>query len=168
MKKTIITAALLLVAASAFAQQQGTIDYKEEACVPGGEMPLMEVQTHDDGILRAYFRRVNSADWCSVDGMNAGVASNVILPKFDTGLEIEYYFVVLQKDRVVAKSPKLYRTKVMTHCDSPVARHTMMLTLECLPPAQNPMASSLAAGYAAKTNGNPNNVSPESPSIHRQ
>jgi len=162
MKKTLIAAALLLAAGSVFAQQQGTIDFKEETCFPGGEMPLIKVVTHDEGTLRAYFRKVGTADWCSVDGMNEHGLSNIILPKFEMGEEIEYYFIVLQGDRVMAKSPKLYRSKAIDHCESPVARHTMLLTLQCLPPVQNPMASSLAAGYAAKSN-TPHNVSPEQP-----
>jgi len=164
MKKTVIAVALVLVAAAAFAQKQGTIEHKPEACVPGGEMPLMKVVTHDDGVLRSYFRRFGATDWCSVDGLNAGIASNVILPKFEKGDEIEYYFVVLQKDRIMAKSPQIYRTKATEQCDSPVARHNNLITLECLPPVQNPVASSLAAGYNATAN-TPNQVSPESPSI---
>jgi len=165
MKKSLIAAAFLLVAGTVFAQQQGTIDYKEVTCLPGGEMPLLMVKTHDEGTLRAYFRKVGTADWCSVDGINEEGISNVILPKFNIGEEIEYYFIVLQRDRVMAKSPKLYRAKALDHCDTPVARHTMLLTLNCLPPSQNPMASSLAAGYAVKSNP-PHNVSPESPTQH--
>src|ERR1051325_3301935 len=162
MKKTLIAVALFLAAASVFAQQQGTIDFKETACIPGGEMPLMTVTTHDEGTLRAYFRKVGTADWCSVDGINKHGVADIILPKFENGEEIEYYFVVLDGDRVMAKSPKLYRSKALDHCDSPAARHTMLLTLQCLPPAQNPMASSLAAVYAAKSS-EPHPVSPESP-----
>jgi len=165
MKTSLIAAALLLASATVFAQQQGTIEHKEVTCLPGGEMALLQVKTHDEGTLRVYFRKVGTADWCSVDGINESAISNVILPKFNIGEEIEYYFIVLQKDRVMAKSPKLYRAKALDHCETPAARHTMLLTLNCLPPTQNPLADSLAAGYNVKSYP-PHNVSPESPASH--
>ena len=64
--------------------------------------------------------------------------------------------------QVLAKSPQIYRAKSAVNCDTPYARHAMLLTLECLPPSQNPMASSMAAGYAAKVS-EPRNRSAEGP-----
>ena len=163
--RILICAALLLVAATASPQQQGTIEHTPEACILGGELPMMMVSTVDDGLLRAYFRRTGTVDWCSVDGKNLGKASNVILPRFDVGTDIEYYFVVLKGRQVVAKSPQIYRTKAMDKCDSPFARHSINLVMECLPPGQNPIASALNSGFQSLkvTPGKPPVQSPEKP-----
>jgi len=163
MKRFLIAAALFACAAPLFAAgQQGTIDYKPQSCIVGDEMPLFQVETHDDGILRAYFRRVNTTDWCYVDGENRNSYSTITLPKVLPGNEIEYYFIVLKGDEVVAKSPKIYRAKAMDHCDAAFNRHALVLTLECLPPSQNPMANSLAAAYSARVT-HPRPDSPEKP-----
>jgi len=163
MKRLLFAAVALFVCAPLFAQQQGTIEFTPESCIVGDEMPLFKVVTHDEGVLRAYFRRVNTTDWCSVDGQNRNSYSTVTLPKFVTGDEIEYYFIVLKGDEVVAKSPKIYRSKAMDHCDSPYNRHALVLTLECLPPSQNPLASSIAAAYSTRITS-PTPGSPETPS----
>lgn len=147
--RILITLAAAFVAVSAFAQP-GTIEHTPIGCIMEGEMPIMSVETSDDGILRAYFRRVGATDWCYVDGQNLGKASRVTLPKFDPNEQIEYYFVVLEGKRIVAKSPKIYNARSETHCDAPFARHATMVTLECLQPG-NPLSSAMNAGYAAKT-----------------
>jgi hypothetical protein len=161
----LVSAAMLLCSAAAFAQQQGNIDHTPESCVLAGELPMMMVSTADDGLLRAYFRRLGTVDWCSVDGKNLGKASNVVFPKFDLGTQVEYYFVVLKGKQVVAKSPVIYRTKATEHCDSPFARHSAMLVMECLPPGQNPIADALNAGYHTESTrkGKPRVDSPEKP-----
>ena len=160
--RRLLFAAALLACTPLFAQQQGTIDYKPEACIVADEMPVFRVQTHDQGTLRAYFRRVNTTDWCSVDGENRAAYSTVVLPKFVLGDELEYYFIVLKGDEVVAKSPKIYRARATEHCDTPYNRHALVMTLECLPPSQNPLASSLAAAYSTRIT-TPAPGSPEAP-----
>jgi len=162
MKRFLFAAAALLVCTAAFAQKQGTIDYTPQSCIVGDEMPVFRVQTHDDGVLRAYFRRVNTTDWCSFNGENRNSYSTVTLPKFVAGDQIEYYFIVLKGDEVVAKSPKIYRATATDHCDAMFNRHALVLTLECLPPSQNPMAGALAAAYATETK-KPRPDSPEKP-----
>ncbi len=163
--RILISVAILLCGATAFAQQQGVIDHKPESCILGGEMPMMMVSTVDDGLLRAYFRRLGTIDWCSVDGKNLGKASNVIFPHFDVGYELEYYFVVLKGREVVAKSPQIYRTTATLKCNSAFARHAINLVMECLPPGQNPVATALNAGFKTEsvTPGKPRVQSPERP-----
>jgi hypothetical protein len=156
---------LLCSATAAFAQQQGTIDYHAISCVRGGEMTVMQMSVQDKGLLRAYFRRAGATDWCSVDGTNRGPLSTVTLPKFDEGDEIEYYFVVINGKQVVAKSPQIYRAKATSSCDANVARHVMSLPMECLPAGSNPIADSMAAGYAlnSTTGVDPEFASPDRP-----
>ena len=164
--RIVLSLAVLLCSTAVIAQQQGSVAHTAASCILAGEMPLMGVQLVDDGLLRAYFRRVNTTDWCSVDGQNLGKASTVTLPKFDVGTEIEYYFVVLKGKQVVAKSPVIYRVKALDRCDSLYARHAILLVQECLPPGQNPIADSLAAGYRTTSVGphpNPPVQSPEKP-----
>ena len=148
--RILLTFAAVLFAASAFAQQ-GTIEHTPAGCMLEGEMAIMNVETFDDGLLRAYFRRQGSTDWCYVDGQNIGKASHVTLPKFDPNEQIEYYFIVLDGRRVIAKSPKIYNARSEHHCDALFARHAVMVTLECLPPGTNPISSAMNAGYAVKT-----------------
>ena len=163
--RIVICAALLLVAVSATPQQQGTIEHASQECIVGGELPMLMVSTVDDGLLRAYFRRLGTIDWCSVDGKNLGKASNVVLPRFMTGTDIEYYFVVLKGKQVIAKSPQIYKTKATDKCESPFARHAINLTMECLPPAQNPVATAMNAGYRTQstTDDHTRRQSPEKP-----
>lgn len=163
--RILLSVAILLCSASAFAQQQGDIAHTPESCVLGGELPMMMVSTADDGLLRAYFRRLGTIDWCSVDGQNLGKASNVIFPRFDAGTDIEYYFIVLKGKQVVAKSAQIYRTRSLQRCNAPFARHAINLVMECLPPGQNPIASALNAGFHTQSTdpGNPRVQSPERP-----
>lgn len=145
----ILALMLALTTALPLAAQPGSIDHKPNPCIPGDEMGVLTATTEDKGLFRVYFRHTGTTDWCSVDGNNHGAASNVVLPKFSTGDEIEYYFVVLDGKRIVAKSPEIYRIKATPRCDAPVARHLILLSMECLPPGQNPVANSMNAGYAA-------------------
>ncbi len=91
---TLATTALF--AGSLFAQP-GSIEHAPAGCMLEGEMAIMSVETADNGLLRAYFRRQGSTDWCFVDGQNRGKASTVTLPKFDPNEQIEYYFVVIDR-----------------------------------------------------------------------
>jgi hypothetical protein len=147
--RILLTLAAALIAVAAFAKP-GTIEHTPTGCIMEGEMALMSVETSDNGILRAYFRRVGSTDWCYVDGQNLGKVSQVTLPKFDPNEQIEYYFVVIDGKRIVAKSPRIYNARSETHCDAPFARHATMVMLECLPPGTN-LSSAMNAGYAART-----------------
>ncbi|HEV7573245.1 MAG TPA: hypothetical protein VGQ21_17220 [Thermoanaerobaculia bacterium] len=159
--RILLSLAFAICAVAAFGAQPGVVDHNPPGCMLMGEMPIMHVDTADEGLLRAYFRRQGATDWCFVDGKNLGKVSEVTLPKFDPNEAIEYYFIVLDGKRVVAKSPKIYNARNEQHCDASFARHAIMLTLECLPPGTNPI--SMAAGYAAKTiiGGPPD--SPEKP-----
>lgn len=146
-------------AVAAMGAQPGTIDHNPPGCMVEGEMPIMQVETSDPGLLRAYFRRQGATDWCFVDGKNLGKVSQVTLPKFDPNESIEYYFVVIDGKRIVAKSPQIYNARNEQRCNATFARHAIMLTLECLPPGTNPMS----AGYAAKTIIGAPPFSPEKP-----
>ena len=165
MKRILIIAALLLVAVTASPQQQGTIEYIPVSCFLSGELPILTVSTADNGLLRAYFRHTGATDWCSVDGQNLGKASSVVLPRFEDGAEIEYYFVVLKGREVIAKSPTIYKTRATQKCEAPFARHSVNLVMECLPATQNPIASALNAGYhaASTTDDKTRRQSPEKP-----
>ncbi len=136
-------------AVAALAVQPGVVEHLPPGCMVEGEMAIMSVETSDDGLLRAYFRRQGATDWCYVDGRNLGKVSQVTLPKFDPNETIEYYFVVLDGKRVMAKSPKIYNARNESKCNADFARHAIILTLECLPPGTNPI--SMTSAYAAKS-----------------
>lgn len=165
MKKLAI--ALLLIAAVAANAQPGRIDHTPLLCLRGGEMPVLQVQVEDKGTLRGYFRRTNTTDWCSVEGTNLGKMSSVTLPKFDVNDEIEYFFVVLDGKRIIAKSPQIYRVKATDSCETPWARHTLMLIMDCTENGPGSIPASMGAGFALKTN-NPNVPSPSNPQLDRQ
>lgn len=168
---TTLLSALVLVAGVAIAQQppqipmtQPTIEYTPGTCVMGGEMPVFDVNVNHDGLLRAFFRRVGNTDWCSVDGTNNKKLSTVTLPKFEVGDEFEYYFVLIDGKRIIAKSPQIYHTKAEANCDAPFTRHAILVTMQCLPPGSAGMATSAAAGYAITTNDVTPPASPDRPS----
>lgn len=162
--RILLILAFAMSAVAALAVQPGSIDHNPPGCLAEGEMAIMTAETADEGLLRVYFRRQGSTDWCFVDGRNLGKVSQVTMPKFDNNEEIEYYFVVLDGKRVVAKSPKIYQARSEHHCEAPFARHAIIVTLECLPPGTNPI--SMSSAYAAKTiigNPPPPVQSPEKP-----
>jgi hypothetical protein len=152
----LLVSAFVLAAGAAYAQQApytppATIEYTPGTCVLGGEMPVFNAALNRNGLFRAFFRRVGSTDWCSVDGTNLGKLSTITLPKFETGDEFEYYFVLIDNKRIIAKSPQIYHAKAEANCDAPYTRHATLVTMQCLPPGSNGMATSTAAGYAIKT-----------------
>ncbi len=149
--RILLTLAFAMSALAAMAVQPGSIEHYPPGCMVEGEMAIMSVETVDDGILRAYFRRQGATDWCYVDGKNLGKMSQVTLPKFDPNEEIEYYFIVLEGKSIVAKSPRIYNARNDHHCDAQFARHAIMVTLECLPPGTNPISRSMSAAYATRT-----------------
>ena len=162
MKRTalVLTVALLLSPGAIFAQG-GAVDHTATGCIRAGAAPLMQVSTEDKGELRAYFRRVNTTDWCSVEGKNLGQLSNVVLPQFELGDEIEYFFVVLQGKRVVAKSPRVYRAKATDGCDGEIARHMLDVQIDCSR-LDDVVPAGMEAGYSLPVVTN-THVSPERP-----
>jgi hypothetical protein len=91
--------------------------------------------------------------------------SRVVLPKFDTGDEIEYFFVLIQGRRVMARSPRIFRARVTADCELPWARHNFQLSLSCGNEA-NGIPSSMGAGYAVEDEvitANPPVGSPDRP-----
>ena len=139
-------AAAFTVAMTVGAEVKTGIEHAPLSCIRGGELPLLQVRVEGKGEIRGYFRRINTTDWCSVEGTNEGPLSRVVLPKFDNGDEIEYFFVLIDGVRVVARSPKIYRTRVTPDCQSASARHLIRLSMNCGDDAQA-IPSSLGAGY---------------------
>lgn len=160
-----VAAAALLFANVAGAAGSPSMEYTPVSCVKGGELPLLQVRVEGKGELRSYFRRINSTDWCSVEGVNDGPLSRVVLPKFESGDEIEYFFVLLDGRRVVARSPRIYRASVSGECNAAFARHILRLSLSCGEDVQA-VPSSMGAGYALDDKlvvGDPEFGSPDRP-----
>ena len=146
---------MILVAGSAIAaqaQMQAVIDYNPPNCIKAGEMPDFQLvlPAGQPGTLRAYFRRIGTTDWCSVDGKNFAELSSVVLPKFNEGEEIEYFFVIVEKSVVIAKSPRIYRAKAAANCGTLYARHAIVLAIDCAGPDDTPIAAAMGAGYNVK------------------
>jgi len=166
MKSRLIAAVVFASAALTLsAQVKNGIEHNPQSCIRAGELPLLQVTTTGEGELRGYFRRINTTDWCSVEGTNDGPLSRVVLPKFENGDEIEYFFVLIDGVRVVGRSPRIYRTHVTTNCESPSARHLIRLTMNCGEDDQG-IPSSLGAGYLLGdqiVRGTPPTISPDQP-----
>lgn len=163
--RALTVAALLLLATVGGAAPNISMSYTPVSCVKAGELPLMQLNIEGTGELRSYFRRINSTDWCSVEGLNDGPLSRVVLPKFDNGDEIEYFFVLLQGRRVVARSPRIYRARVSDECQMAFARHVVNLSLSCGQEVQA-LPSAMGAGYAVDDKlieGDPPTGSPDRP-----
>lgn len=138
-----------LAAFGAQAQTKNVIDYKPVSCMRGGELPVLQMNVESKGELRAYFRRINTTDWCSVEGVNDGPLSRIVLPKFDTGDEIEYFIVLIDGRRVIARSPRIYRSKITADCETAWARHIIQISLSC-GEDETGIPSALGAGYSFK------------------
>ena len=164
MKTWVLTAAsvLLTVASPASAQLNSALEHTQGSCVRAGELPLLQVTTDREGELRGYFRRINTSDWCSVIGTNDGPLSRVVLPKFEAGDEIEYFFVLVEGSRVVLRSAQIYRTRVTAQCDTAWARHLTRLTMNCSEENQV-LPNALSAGFLIPGNDDPPYASPDRP-----
>jgi hypothetical protein len=166
--RMLLVAALAAVSLTAGGQsQKAALNFNPVSCIKGGELALLQVDViaNEKAELRAYFRRVNTTDWCSVEGVNEGPLSRVVLPKFETGDEIEYFFVLLEGRRVVHRSPRMYRSSVTADCQSPFARHVIKIAMNC---GQNEAAipGSVGAGMAmtqSLVDGDPPTGSPDTP-----
>ena len=163
--RTVAAVSLLLLAGAGVAQQRASLRFTPVSCIKAGELPLLQLHIEGKGELRSYFRRINSTDWCSVEGLNDGPLSRVVLPKFDNGDEIEYFFVLIDGRRVVARSPRIYRARVADECEMPFARHVAKLSLSCGTDVQA-VPSAMGAGYAVDDEliaGDPPTGSPDAP-----
>ena len=160
--RTLALAFLTLVALAAHGQRGSSIDFRPVTCIRGGELPVLQMNVTGKGELRAYFRRINTTDWCSVEGENDGPLSRVVLPKFDVGDEIEYFMVLLDGRRVVTRSPRIYRARVTSDCEAPWARHVTRISLNCGDDGTG-IPAAMGAGYALTTDREPCVVSPDSP-----
>ena len=155
-----LTAAAALTA-GAEQQKKSVMNFTPVSCIRGGELALLQVDVATKGEIRAYFRRVNTTDWCSVEGINEGPLSRVVLPKFDNGDEIEYFFVMLEGRRVMARSPRMYRSRVTDSCETAFARHVIKISMSC---GEDQAGIPSSAGAAMALTDNPNDeVSPFNP-----
>jgi len=169
-KRALMIASALLLAHVSGAAPGISMQYTPVPCIKAGELPLLQLKIEGKGELRSYFRRINSTDWCSVEGLNDGPLSRVVLPKFENGDEIEYFFVLLQGRRVVARSPRIYRARVSDDCQLPFARHILKLSLSCGEEDQA-IPGALGAGYAIEDElieGEPPTGSPDRPGPQRR
>jgi hypothetical protein len=163
--RALAAAALAIAALSLSAEVKNGINHTPMSCVRAGELPLLQADVRGKGELRGYFRRINTSDWCSVEGTNDGPLSRVVLPKFENGDEVEYFFVLIDGVRVVARSPRIYRVRVNDDCETTFARHIIRMTMNCGEDAQA-VPSSLGAGYLVGdqfVDGDPPVVSPDQP-----
>ena len=170
MKRTAIAlvAALLLPTVPLLAQGE-MIDHNAVGCIRAADLRQIKVQPDEfsvepKGELRGYFRRINTTDWCSVEGKNLGPLSSVVLPKFEAGDEIEYFFVVLQGKRVIAKSPRVYRAKATQGCENNVARHMLDVAIDCSR-IDDVLPAALEAAYRVPVLATPPGTSPFKPAI---
>ncbi len=168
MKTRITIFALALFATSLVAQTplprpNDVIQYTPVTCITPDQLPVFQLSIARPGDLRAYFRLVNTTEWCWVQGNNVGPVSTVVLPKFRPGQEVEYFFVLLEGKRVIARSPVLYRVKATDHCDTLIARHSNNFIVDCSHEVSG-AASSFMAGNAVNS---PNpcipHISPQTP-----
>lgn len=148
-RHALILGVVVLAAVAAQAQTKSVIDYKPVSCMRGGELPVLQMNVEGKGELRAYFRRINTTDWCSVEGVNDGPLSRIVLPKFDNGDEIEYFIVLIDGRRVIARSPRIYRAKITSDCETAWARHIIQISLSC-GEDETGIPSALGAGYSFK------------------
>ena len=165
MKTRLLFAVLAAAAALTAGAQQArrpALNFVPLDCVKSGELALLQVDITAPGELRAYFRRVNTTDWCSVEGTNEGPLSRVVLPRFESGDEIEYFFVLLEGNRITARSPRLYRSRVSTSCETPFARHVLPMMMNCSPD-QSAVPSSMSAAQSLTSDPEWPDVSPHEP-----
>ena len=154
MKRILILSSLLILALSAGGQQpseQPYIKFTPVSCLRAEQHPILTLDVQGKGDLRAYFRRVGTADWCMVSGENRGKISTIMFPAFDSSAQIEYFFLLLDGKRVVARSPQIYRSTASKDCGENTARHMLLMTIDCGHTTAGSTGNALGAGYAIES-----------------
>lgn len=151
MKRILILSSLLILALTSTAQQPASIQYTPVSCLRSGLNPILTLNVEGKGDLRAYFRRTGTADWCMVSGINRGQISSVMLPAFEEGAQIEYFFLLLEGKQVMARSPQIYRATTSNRCGENTARHMLLMTIDCGDNNPGSIANALGAGYAVQS-----------------
>jgi hypothetical protein len=159
--RLILFTGLVLLCTSIYAQQ-AVIGYSPVSCLPAGQFALVSATIETPGTPRMYFRVAGTEDWCFVDGTRVLDIARFILPKFQAGTQLEYYFVVLDGNKVTAKSPQIYRVAVTERCDTPASRHMDIVQADC---EQGGVAlgSSMGAAYMIEAPSQPPDISPSQP-----
>ena len=152
MKRAVAFFVAVTLAGAISAQNQPSISFSPVSCLRAGEMPVLQMRVNGEGELRGYFRKANTTDWCSVAGDNRGALSSVTFPKFSDNDEIEFFFLLLDGKRVVARTPQVYRAKASMNCQAPWARHVVMVMIDCASNGQNSMPASMGAGFSLNDN----------------
>ena len=157
-------AVILFAAALPLAAQQAAVEYNPVSCWRSDEMAVLSMGTSTDGNLRAFYRRAEATDWCWVDGTNAGLNSSVVMPKFEDGAIIEYYFTTVLRNQITARSPHIYRVKVSSQCDTNFTRKVPYLIFGCTS-TKGAQPSAMGAGYSAGklTTTEPPHPTPDTP-----
>jgi hypothetical protein len=156
-----IAVALLLSSGSAVYAQSARIDHTPLPCLRGGRVYALAASTPAAGELRLFYRKSNTT-WCSVVGTNRRDTSFVPLPKLADGDELEYFFVLVEKNRVIARSPEIYHVRVSDRCDSLPLRNMETPPSECTEQT-NMIGAANAAAYALPVTGEPQPGSPDQP-----
>jgi hypothetical protein len=161
--KRLLLPIVLLVAATATAQQ-APIQHTPATCMRADQNTVLTVDLASKGTPRAYFRREGATYWCWVEGTRLGQKATFVLPKFESGPIIEYYFVTVDEhDVVTGKSKEIYRVPSADHCDAVVARHLEYVLTHC-EGGIGAVGSALGAGLAIHSATPPVEPSPSTPS----
>ena len=155
---------LLLAALPVTAQEAPTIDYAPVSCVRAQEFTVLFAATDAKGEPRLYFRPVGATEWCYVEGVRLPASDRfrAILPKFNHDTELEHFFITVDEGEVTARTPRLYRVRVLDRCDAVIGRGVEFLLNSC-ESGPGELGSAVAAGYAIQSNVDPQEVSPSSP-----
>jgi hypothetical protein len=160
MKLRWLLAALLLTASMPLLAQP-KIEHTAPSCLRSGRVYVFNVVTPSEGELRLFYRRTNST-WCSVVGSNHRANSYVAAPRLNDGDELEYFFVLLNKSQVIARSPEIYHVKVNERCETTPLRVLETPPLDCSEQA-NLFGAANSAAYALIPAGTPEPASHDTP-----
>lgn len=151
MRKPLFAAFVFVLIAITGVAQQPAVDHMPPECIRAGQMPVLQAVTNQPGEVRVYFRMVGASDWCYVVANNSlGNYTNAVLPRFENGVEIEYFFVLLKGAQIIARSPQVFHVRASERCDGITARNSLTLAMECSPNSANSIPASLGAGYAVR------------------
>lgn len=155
---------LLFAALPLSGQEAPTIDYAPVSCVRAQEFTVLFAATDAKGEPRLYFRPVGATEWCYVEGVRLPASDRfrAILPKFNHDTELEHFFITVDEGAVTARTPRLYRVRVLDRCDAVIGRGVDFLLNSC-ESGPGELGSAVAAGYALQSNVEPQEVSPSSP-----
>lgn len=132
MRTAAIAGVLCLIAFSVSAQQAvQPIFHERPECMWSEDEMFLGATMTSEGEARAYYRPMGAEEWCYVVGDRLTDRAFFILPEFDEGVTIEYFFLSHVNDVITGRSDEIYSIALSPDCRRRPPRHEGIVVSDC-------------------------------------